>query len=126
MQKKQEELVLNNMRLAGFLASTYFNTGVDQEELIGTAYEGLCVAALHYDEERQIKFATYAVRVIQNTMNLFLRRYRRHYDREVSLEMPINGEAGLCLKDILADPEDCYEAVCQPTMAEILGGGTLS
>lgn len=122
MQKIQEELVVNNIHLARFVASTYSNIDVDMDDLIGTAYEGLCKAALHYDHELQIKFSTYAVRVIQNTINLALRRYRRHHDREISWEIPINDDGSLCLKDMLADPEDCYEAVWQPTMTEILEG----
>ena len=79
MQKMQEELVVNNIHLARYVASTYSNIEVDMDDILGSAYERLCTAALHYDHERQIKFSTYAARVIQNTINLALRRYRWHH-----------------------------------------------
>ena len=41
---------------------------------------------------------------------------------EISWEISINDDGSLCLKDMLTDSEDCYEAVWQPTMDEILGG----
>lgn len=59
--------------------------------------------------------STYAGRIMENEIRMELRKHSRR-SREMHLEDPIEGTEGLKLKDMLADPRDCFElseAVCE-------------
>ena len=61
---------------------------LDLEERISAALLGLTKAAAGFDPQAGARFATYAVRVIQNEIRISLRKERKHLN-VVSLSTPI-------------------------------------
>ena len=52
MTEEKERLVLDNLRLAGYMAQKYKSTGIDFDELTSISYMGLVKAANSYQPER--------------------------------------------------------------------------
>ena len=48
MTEEKERLVLDNLRLAGYMAQKYKSTGIDFDELTSISYMGLVKACLLY------------------------------------------------------------------------------
>lgn len=77
LTKEMELLVTENMGLAGYMAKRFLNTGIDYDELRSISYLGLTKAAGSFNAEKG-KFTTYAIRVIQNEILMYLRRNKKH------------------------------------------------
>ena len=60
MNKDQQNLVVENMKFAKDLALNFGKCGVDVMELQSASVEGLCEAAIRYDESKGAEFQTYA------------------------------------------------------------------
>ena len=60
MNKDQQNLVVENMKFAKDLALGFGKCGVDVMELQSASVEGLCEAAIRYDESKGAEFQTYA------------------------------------------------------------------
>lgn len=56
----QQQLVTENMKFAQQLAWHYGHCGVELEDLQQESCYGLCMAALHFDSQYNVKFTTYA------------------------------------------------------------------
>lgn len=80
---------------------------MDRDEVISAAEYGLVKAARGFDPDRG-RFSTYAGRVMENEIRMELRRQNRR-SRELHFEAPIEGTDGLTMKDMIADPRDCFE-----------------
>ena len=59
---EQEELILNNMYLVRHIASKYYTNkmGIDYEDLVSYGVMGLIDASKKFDENRGVKFSTFA------------------------------------------------------------------
>lgn len=77
LTKEMELLVTENMGLAGYMAKRFLNTGIDYDELCSISYLGLTKAAGSFNAEKG-EFTTYAIRVIQNEILMYLRRNKKH------------------------------------------------
>lgn len=77
LTKEMELLVTENMSLAGYAVKQFLSAGIDYEELCSLAYLGLTKAAGSFNAEKG-KFATYAMRVMQNEILMYLRRNKKH------------------------------------------------
>lgn len=108
MDKQQEELVINNIPLARWIAGQYFGGG-NEEEMISAAYPGLCIAALTYNKDFGTKFATYASKVIRNEIGQELRRIIKKRDFEFAYHEQTLKESDLYLEDIVAEKRSCFE-----------------
>ena len=115
MTEKEIKLVEENIPLALHVAKRWIEvTGMDRDDAISAAEYGLVKAARGFDPDRG-RFSTYAGRIMENEIRMELRKHSRR-SREMHLEDPIEGTEGLKLKDMLADPRDCFElseAVCE-------------
>lgn len=60
----RDRLVTDNLRLVHLCANRFRNRGVEYEELYSAGCIGLVKAANAFDEDRGVKFSTYAVPVI--------------------------------------------------------------
>lgn len=60
LNEDQQRLVEENMAFARQIASSYANCGVELEDLQQECYLGMCEAALRFDNEKGVKFITYA------------------------------------------------------------------
>lgn len=102
--KKVMELFNQNQRLAHWTVSKYFPKLLGDEDIHQEALVGLYKACVRYEENRG-RFTTFAVTVVRNEINMFLRienRYRRL--ASTSLDSPIPGTDGeLVLGDMVPD-----------------------
>lgn len=112
MQSCRDDLVCDNIRLVyylfGKLSQTEFST-LHKEDIISSGILGLVKAANTFDAERGTKFSTYAALCIQNEMLMYIRKARRYFDREISLESPVTvDESGgiLTIADMLEANEN--------------------
>ena len=60
----RNRLVTENLGLVHLCANRFRNRGIEYEELYSSGCVGLVKAANSFDEERGVKFSTYAVPVI--------------------------------------------------------------
>lgn len=84
----KEELILHNMRLVAHVAKKYISSGEDAEDLISIGTIGLLKAADSFKPDYGSRFATYAIRCIDNEMLMHFRS-RKKARGEVSLFEPI-------------------------------------
>ena len=81
----KEKLIEHNLRLVVFLAKKYENTGIDLEDLVSIGTIGLIKGINTYNQDKNIKLATYASRCIDNEILMFLRKNKKRRS-EVSFE----------------------------------------
>ena len=84
----KEELILHNMRLVAHVAKKYVNSEEDMEDLISIGTIGLLKAVNSFKHDYGSRFATYAIRCIDNEMLMYFRNKRKTRG-EVSLFEPI-------------------------------------
>ena len=56
-----EKLVTDNLALAKYVAKKYIQSGLEYDDLLQVAYEGLVLAAARYDPSKGFAFSTFAV-----------------------------------------------------------------
>ena len=86
--KAKEELILHNMRLVAHVAKKYQGGEEDAEDLISIGTIGLIKAVSTFDNKFGNRFATYAIRCIENELLMYFRRSKKNKS-EVSLYEPI-------------------------------------
>ena len=87
-QSAKEELILHNMRLVAHVAKKYQSGEEDIEDLISIGTIGLLKAVSTFDFDFGNRFATYAIRCIENELLMHFRRSKKT-KLEVSLFEPI-------------------------------------
>ena len=101
MQSCRNDLVCDNIRLVyyifGKLSQTEFSA-LHKDDIISSGILGLVKAANTFDTERGTKFSTYAALCIRNEMLMYMRKARRYFNQEISLESPVTvDESGAIL-----------------------------
>lgn len=86
--KAKEELILHNMRLVAHVAKKYQSGEDELEDLISIGTIGLLKAVSTFDFNYGNRFATYAIRCIENELLMHFRRTKK-MKMEVSLFEPI-------------------------------------
>lgn len=84
----KEELILHNMRLVAHVAKKYQSSEEEMEDLISIGTIGLLKAVSTFDYDFGNRFATYAIRCIENELLMHFRRSKKT-KMEVSLFEPI-------------------------------------
>ena len=84
----KEELILHNMRLVAHVAKKYQNDEDEIEDLISIGTIGLLKAVSSFDYNFGNRFATYAIRCIENELLMYFRKSKKR-KMEVSLYEPI-------------------------------------
>ena len=84
----KESLILHNMRLVAHVAKKYQNEEDELEDLISIGTIGLLKAVSTFDYNFGNRFATYAIRCIENELLMHFRKNRK-IKMEVSLFEPI-------------------------------------
>ena len=84
----KEELILHNMRLVAHVAKKYQGGDEDMEDLISIGTIGLIKAVSTFDYNFGNRFATYAIRCIENELLMYFRKTKKT-KQEVSLYEPI-------------------------------------
>ena len=101
-------LIEHNLRLVVYIAKRFENTGVGIEELISIGTLGLIKAISTFNNDKNIKLATYASRCIENEILMFIRKHSAKR-REVSIDEPLSVDWDgneLLLSDILGSESD--------------------
>ncbi len=107
-EEAKNQLIERNLRLVVYTAQKFDNTNANIEDLISIGTIGLIKAVSSFDNEKNIKMATYASRCIENEILMHLRKISKT-KREVSLDEPLNTDAEgneLCISDILSSEND--------------------
>lgn len=101
-------LIEHNLRLVVYIARRFENTGVGLEDLISIGSIGLIKAINTFQNDKNIKLATYASRCVENEILMYLRKISSQKS-EVSLDEPLNTDWDgneLLLSDILGTDSD--------------------
>ena len=104
----RDKLIEHNLRLVVFLAKKYENTKIDLEDLVSIGTIGLIKGVNTYQNDKNIKLATYASRCIENEILMYLRKKSKSRG-EVSLDEPLKCDYDgneLLLVDILSESEN--------------------
>lgn len=70
-------LIEHNLRLVVYISNKYQNTSYEQDDLVSIGTIGLIKAVNTFDSSKNIKFATYASRCIQNEILMFFRKNKK-------------------------------------------------
>lgn len=106
----RQTLVEHNLRLVVYIAKKFENTGIGIEDLISIGTIGLMKAINTFNNNKNIKLATYASRCIENEILMYLRRSNKTKG-EISIDEPLNQDGDgneLLLSDILRYRRRCY------------------
>lgn len=113
MTEEQTQMVEENLPLVAHLVGKYFPQGalgMDYDDLVQEGSIGLMRAVEHYDDTKGYKFASYASRVILNTVITRLRRGKMRQEArwaETSVRLDASGGAnadGMTLAEAIPDP----------------------
>ena len=122
MQSCRETLVCDNIRLVYYVFGKFSQTEVTslhRDDIISSGLLGLVKAANTFDSERGTKFSTYAALCIQNEMLMYMRKVRRYFGKEISLEEPVStDETGTVLT--IADTIEANENPQDECLAGIM------
>ena len=114
----REELILHNMRLVAHVIKKYAVTEEDKEELLSIGTIGLIKAASTFNPDYGNKFATYAIRCIDNEIRMYFRG-RKKTKGDVSLYEPIGVDKEgnqIHLVDVLdVEDEDVIDKIIKET-----------
>lgn len=115
---RNEDLVLNNMKLAYSTAWKMRDTGIEMDDLQSLALLGLVKAARDYDEKRGYKFSNLAITIMRNEILQEVRRQRKQRN-QVSLSSPV-ADGLFTLGDVLEDKRNVFaEAEIQTLIEEL-------
>ena len=107
-ENAKSELIERNLRLVVYTAQKFENTGVPTEDLISIGTIGLIKAVSSFNNDKNIKMATYASRCIENEILMHLRKTTK-IKREFSLDEPLNQDKDgnvLTIADVLGTDSD--------------------
>ena len=107
-KEANDELILHNMRLVAHVTKKYAVSEDEMEELISIGTIGLIKAVSSFKADYGNRFATFAIRCIENEILMYLRRTSK-MKMEISFDEPLNVDWDgneLLLSDILGTEDD--------------------
>lgn len=106
----ENEIFEKNIKLAYMVVHRYKNYIKEKEDITQIAMEGLWIAVKNYDQNKG-KFSTFAVRVMTNNINYYLRSVKKEANN-IHLYDPIcGGTEKLTFNDILMENSFSMEEV---------------
>lgn len=112
LERQDEEsinkLIVHNLRLVVYIAKKFENTGVPVDDLTSIGTMGLIKAVRNFVPSRNIKFATYASRCVENEILMYLRK-RSNRNIDISMDEALSTDSDgneLNLIDVLFTEED--------------------
>lgn len=125
LTKEQKELVEKNHKLIYYYIH---KNGLSVEEYYDILAIGLCEAALHFDENKGIKFVTYALFVMRNEhlQNERLKKSKKRNASVVSLSTTINEDYNdITLEDCISGDRDVFDSLILLDIDKILKDETM-
>jgi len=112
LEQRDEEamntLIVHNLRLVVYIAKKFENTGVSVDDLTSIGTMGLIKAVKSFVPAKNIKFATYASRCVENEILMYLRK-RSNRNIDVSMDEALSTDSDgneLNLIDVLYTDEN--------------------
>ncbi|MDD2518469.1 MAG: sigma-70 family RNA polymerase sigma factor [Bacilli bacterium] len=112
----KEKMQRHNLRLVAYRVKKRFhNTDFEYEELISIGTIGLIKAINTFDIDKNIVFATYAVRCIDNEILMSFRETKKH-NKNISIDEPVTNpenksDTTLTYADFLTSEENFVEDI---------------
>ncbi len=109
----RNKLIEHNLRLVAHIVKKYYATGAESDDLISIGTIGLIKAVSTFKSDKNIKFATYAARCIENEILMFFRNQKKS-SQDVFINDPIETDKdgnNLTLIDIIADNFDIVDEI---------------
>ena len=111
-KEARDKLIIHNIRLVLHEVTNRFrNIDYDKKDLVSIGSIGLVKAVNTYDITKEVKFATYAVRCIDNEILMYFRATKK-LNAEVFLEEPIGKDKDdnvVTLQEVLENDERSVE-----------------
>lgn len=107
-EEEANQVAIENEKLVYYVGNSFNKTGVTKDELFSVGFEGYAKAIKTYDKKRDVKFSTYAITVIRNEINYFLRKETQHMRNNVSLSTVLSTDQNgnpFELTDIIKDDD---------------------
>ena len=96
VEKKEPEainkLIIHNLRLVVYIAKKFENTGVSVDDLTSIGTMGLIKAVKSFIPSKNIKFATYASRCVENEILMYLRK-RSNRNIDISMDEALSTDS---------------------------------
>lgn len=118
----RSRLIEHNLRLVAHIIKKYYPVYKDQEDLISIGTIGLIKAVSTFNGDRNIRFATYASKCIENEILMHFRSQNKSA-RDIYIDEPIETDRDgntLSLLDIMSDSISIPESVELLTHSEKL------
>lgn len=113
LNEKQWQMVLDNERLVYYLIKRRRITinSPEYDDMFSIGLYGLTKAVCTFDETKNIKFGTYAAKVIDNEINMYLRKNKKYYETKHLNDVIATDVEGkeLQLMDILEAPSSNFD-----------------
>ena len=112
-EKARSILIERNLRLVAHIAKKYSFSGYDADDIISVGTIGLIKAIDSYNPESSARFATYAVKCLQNEILMYLRSQKKHLSETSINEVLDTDKDGnpLTYMDILSTEDDIAEKI---------------
>jgi len=106
-KQAREKMIIHNLRLVIYIAKKYESSAVSVEDLTSIGSLGLIKAVNSFKPSKNIKFATYASRCIENEILMFLRKQsNKNIDISIDDALSVDSDGNeLNLIDILYTDE---------------------
>ena len=115
LQQGNEEarniLIEGNLRLVAHISKKYISTNIDQDDLISIGSIGLIKAINSFDNNKNIKLATYAAKCIENEILMYIRTSKKT-KAEIFLNESIGNDKDnnkITLLDVINNEEMCVD-----------------
>lgn len=106
-QNCENLLIVHNLRLVVYIAKKFENTGIPVDDLTSIGTMGLIKAVKSFIPSKNIKFATYASRCVENEILMYLRK-RSNRNIDISMDEALSTDSDgneLNLIDVLYTDE---------------------
>lgn len=112
-EKSRSILIERNLRLVAHIAKKYSFSGYDSDDIISVGTIGLIKAIDSYNPESSARFATYAVKCLQNEILMYFRSQKKHLAETSINEVLDTDKDGnpLTYMDILSTEDDIAEKI---------------
>lgn len=112
-QNARKLLIEHNLRLVAHISKKYYNSQVEQDDLISIGTIGLIKAISSFNSSKGIRLATYAARCIENEILMYFRNIKKNsQDIFISDPIDIDKEGNtLTLLDVIADDSNISDDI---------------
>ena len=112
-QQAKSRLIEHNLRLVAHIIKKYYASFKDQDDLISIGTIGLIKAVSTFKCDKNVRFATYASRCIENEILMHFRN-RKKSAQDVFLSDPVDTDKdgnSLTLMDLMAEDDNIVEQI---------------